>query len=179
MNLNLRGLVLVLASVMGLLFSGEANAQSCTTLLQDRVNWLSQYGRYLDIRGTSLNAAHSNGWGLVSYVNGYMMQYTAGFTYSDPFTGRQITVPSRVSGTDIYQTFSDRFATGSQPFDKSRPDKLGISIDTNGKIVITLETWGNNTLTITNTACLNDVIYGTSTDGTHWSFRLIKGYIPG
>jgi hypothetical protein len=179
MNLNLRGMMLVFAAVMGLLFSGEARAQSCSTLMQDRLNWMTSYDHYLDIQGTSLNATQSNGWGLASYIQGSLYQYTASSTYYDFVNYRWVTVPAKVSGQDIKQTFSDRYATGYQPFNKNAADLLGISIDANGKIVITLQSWGNGTVTISTTACMNDVIYGSAPDGTHWSFRLLKGYIPG
>lgn len=180
MTLNLRALVVALVAAMGLFFSGDAHAQSCSTFLQDRLNWVAQsYDHYLDIKGTSLNATQSNNWGLASYIEGNLMQYTASYVYFDYLSGRFLTAPARVSGTNIAQTFSDRYATGYQPFDKNQPDQLGISIYATGKIVITLQTWGNGTVTIDTTSCTSDVIYGSSPDGTLWSFRLYKGIIPG
>jgi hypothetical protein len=179
MNLNLRVWMVAMVSAMALLLSGEARAQSCTTFLQDRVEWMAQGGAYyLDIKGTSLNASQSAGNGVVSYVQGRLENYALGYYHIDPVTGIWVFFPETIYGDGITQTFSDRF-TGSQPFNINAPESLGIIIDASGKIFITLQSLGTGTLTINSTSCMNDVIFGTSDDGTHWSFALYKRFIEG
>ena len=67
------------ALAAAVLLSGRAHAQSCTTYAQDKINWVAHGGGYyLSVRGTSLNSGAASGYGLVSYVEGYLDQYTAG-----------------------------------------------------------------------------------------------------
>jgi hypothetical protein len=169
-----------LVAAVGLFASGSAHAQSCTSYVADKLNWMaSSPDHYLDVKGTSINASHGGGLGLVSYVEGYLAQYQAGYTYFDFVTSRWITVPARASSHDNYQSFSDRYATGYQPFNKNARDQLGITLDGNGKLTITLDSWGGGAVTVTATSCTSEVIYGSSADGTHWAFVLHKGIIPG
>ena len=177
MNLNLRGWMLALVTVVGLMLSGEARAQSCGTFMQDTITWMSQSGAYIYVKGSSHNASQAGGLGLVSSVEGWITTLTQGYTVYDPFSHRYVTVPSKLSGQSLAQTFSDRFAAGSQPFDKNQADLLNISIDANGRIVITLVTWGNNQVTIDPSTCANGLIYGFSSDGTLWSFNFVKEYL--
>lgn len=178
MGLNVRMLLMALVSAVGLFFSGDAQAQSCSTYLQDKFNWVSKGpGYFLDVKGTSLNASQSQGLGLVSYVDGWVDQYAASYTTYDFITGRWITVPAKVSSHSNSQSFSDRFATGYQPFDRNQRDALGITLDGNGKITITLDSWGGGAVVVTPTSCANEVIYGFSSDGTLWGFVFRKDYI--
>lgn len=178
MGLNVRTMLMALVSVVGLFFSGDAQAQSCSTYLQDKFNWVSRgSGYYLAVKGTSLNASQSQGQGLVSYVDGWVDQYTPSSTYYDFSTGRWITLPAKVSSHSNSQSFSDRYATGYQPFDRNQRDALGITLDSNGKITITLDSWGGGAVVVTATSCMNEVIYGSSSDGTLWSFIFLKTYL--
>jgi len=167
-----------LAIAAAVLFSGRAHAQSCSTFVADRMAWVAQGGGYyLNVRGTSLNASPGGGTGLVSYIEGYLDQYTAGYSYINPITYQYVTVPAKVSSHANAQSFSDRYAAGSQPFNRAARDTLGITLDATGKITITLDSWGGGALTITAPACNADVIYGFSSDGTLWSFALKKFWL--
>lgn len=179
MILNLRALVVMLASVVGLFLSGEAHAQSCTTFMQDKLTWMSNPQNYLAIHGSSFNATHSGGWPLTSHIAGSLVEYSPGFSYYDPFLGRTITFPATMGGTGLVQLFSDRYAAGYQRFDKNQPDQLGISFNANGRIVITLQSWGNGTVTVETASCANNMISGFSSDGTLWSFAFNKLVAPG
>jgi hypothetical protein len=177
MNLNLRGMMLMMAAVMGLLFSGEARAQNCSTFMQDKLTWMSGSGNYLYVQGSSVNATQGGGWGLVSYVEGWITGISPSYTYYDYVNRRYVTVPARIRGDDLSQTFSDRNATGYQPFDRNQADRINLSIDANGKIYITLVSWGNGTVTVEPTTCANGLIYGFSSDGSLWSFTFVRQYL--
>jgi hypothetical protein len=86
---------------------------------------------------------------------------------------------TRFSSHANFQSFDDRFFTSYQPFNKNAKDQLGITLDASGKITLTFDTWGGGAMTIAATSCVSDVIYGSSSDGTHWSFVLYKRIIPG
>ena len=167
-----------LAIAAALLVSGHARAQSCTTYVADKLGWVAQGGGYyLNLRGNSINSSANGGYGLVSYVEGYLDQYAAAYTYYDFVNYRWVTVPARVSSHANSQSFSDRFAAGGQPFNQSARDQLGITLSGDGKITITLDSWGGGAITIASPTCANEVISGFSNDGTLWSFVLKKTYL--
>lgn len=166
-----------LAVAAAILVSGRAHAQ-CTTYVADKLNWVAQGGGYyLNVRGNSINASAAGGYGLASYVEGYLDQYAAAYTYYDFVNYRWVTVPARVSSHASYQSFSDRFYVSGQPFNKNAKDQLGITLSGDGKITITLDSWGGGALTINSPTCANEVISGFSNDGTLWSFVLKKFYL--
>jgi hypothetical protein len=170
--------LLPLAVSAAILIPERAHAQSCTTMVTDRMNWVAAGGgNYLNVTGTSINGGAAGGYGLVSYVQGYLDQYQAAFWYYDFARNQWVLSPARASSHANYQSFSDRLATGGQPFNKNARDQLGITLDGNGKITITLDSWGGGALNVTATSCANDVIYGFSGDGTLWAFVLKKTWL--
>jgi hypothetical protein len=167
-----------LAVAAAVLVSGHAHAQSCSSYVADKMAWVAQGGGYyLNVRGTSINSSPAGGTGLVSYIEGYLDQYTASYSYFNPGTYTFVTVPAKVSSHANSQSFSDRLASGGQPFNRAARDQLGITLDGTGKITITLDSWGGGAITIPNPACNAEVIYGFSTDGTLWSFDLKKTWL--
>lgn len=178
MSHSLKSWMFSLAIAAALLVSGRAHAQSCSSYVADKMAWVAQGGGYfLNVRGTSLNSSAGSGYGLVSYIEGYLDQYTASYTYYNPITYTFVTVPAKVSSHANYQSFSDRYASGSQPFNRAARDQLGITLDATGKITITLDSWGGGAVTIPSPACNAEVIYGFSSDGTLWSFDLKKTWL--
>jgi len=178
MSPSFKSCLFSLAVAAAVLFSGGARAQSCSSYVSDKLSWVAQGGGYyLNVRGTSLNAGAGGGYGLVSYIEGYLDQYTAGYTYYNPITYTFVTVPAKVSSHANSQSFSDRYAAGSQPFNRAARDQLGITLDGTGKITITLDSWGGGAITIPSPACNAEVIYGFSPDGTLWSFDLKKTWL--
>jgi hypothetical protein len=169
-------LVVSMALAAALLVSGRAHAQSCSTWAADRVNWLTATaGNYLALKGTSINSPAASGYGLVSYVEGYLDSYSAAHWIYNGSTF--VLIPASASSHANYQSFSDRYATGYQPFSVSARDQLGITLDTSGRITITLDSWGGGALSITATQCLYDTIYGFDNGGTLWSFDLKKTWL--
>ncbi|HEY8211197.1 MAG TPA: hypothetical protein VIG99_27120 [Myxococcaceae bacterium] len=167
-----------LAVAAAILVSGRAHAQSCTTYVADKLNWVAQGGGYyLNVRGNSINSSAAGGYGLVSHVEGYLDQYTAAYTYYDYLHYQWVTVPAKVSSHANFQSFSDRFYVSGQPFSKNAKDQLGITLSGDGKITITLDSWGGGAITINAPTCANEVISGFSNDGTLWSFVLKKTWL--
>ena len=162
---------MLLAVALG---SAEASAQSCTTYLQGKFSWVSQgSGHYLEVKGTSINA--STGYsGLVSYVTGYVDQYSA--PYWAYLAGTWVYLPAQVSSHANRQLFDDR-RNGSQPFNYTAYDQLGITLDAAGKITITFDTWGGGAVTVTPTTCTSNIISGFSSDGTMWAFAFYERWL--
>jgi hypothetical protein len=171
-----RSMALLAAGVVGFV-SGEASAQSCASYLQDKFDWVSRGGGYyLNVKGTSLNAASGGGQGLVSYVTGYVDQYTAGRWVYDVYSYQWVYVPAKVSSQANRQLFDDR-RSGTQPFHVNAYDNLGITLDENGKISIALNSWGGGVVTVTPTSCASNIIYGFSSNGTLWAFAFHKAWL--
>lgn len=184
----LKSLLYVLP-LLAFVFTSAAHAQSnCQSYLQTELGWVAQdpYGR-----GFEYTIATNQAWrspathSLVSYTEGFLGNYQAGYSYYNPLSGLYVTVPASVSSTGAKQYFNDRRYGGTYnnlyPFNASAADSLGVRLEQTGRVTITLESWGNGSFTITNTTCANGVIYGFSneTNPVMYVIALTRTYIPG
>lgn len=140
--------------------TGAFADSSCTSLIQDLVNWNNarEPGFTHRVGFTLATTASPARW--VGSLSGMLLNDSSG--------GMATPTPSA-------QLFSDRMAkpagcTGfcfeTQPFAVGKADKTSVAINSSGELVITLNTWGNGVYKF-NPSCTNGFMHATQGDGFH------------
>ena len=144
-----------LALVLGTALSAAPPDCSAKQLISQHVQWLSNQKHM--VRVTAVSNQNNR---LVSYAEGVLTITGAGF----PGTN----APSYLGGT-LEQFFSDRkygFAEGGgiavpqHPFSPKMTDKVSLSISSDADIALTLKSWNNSTVKLTDVRCAAGVLYG-------------------
>ncbi len=167
-----------------------AGATSCGAFVQRHVNWVQgrgscTIGAYVDYDIVTHQAS-----GLVSRSRGTLGRATDGFSFYNPFTQTFVTEPSRLfsdAEVDGQQAFSDRLVSATIPgeatsrqfgFDPRAKDQVKVTLDSDGKMVFKLVSWGGFDVVVQPTECMNDLMYGFA-HGVLYSVRLTDECAPG
>jgi hypothetical protein len=138
-------------------------ARSCSAagVIADHVKWLAQGSGHV-VRATAVSNQRNR---LASYAEGELT------ITGQPFPGSG--APTFLGGV-LKQYFSDRRfdlpASGAAsvpryPFSPTATDSTSLNLDTNGSITLTLKSWGNTSVRLTDVSCAAGVLHGV-TDNT-------------
>jgi hypothetical protein len=156
----------------------SAGASACVAALQNHVNWLKGenncggegYG-YVHYQIVTHQAS-----GLVSVTSGIFTGVSEGYTFFNPFTQQQVTVPSSlfIEDSDSFpgrQRFSDRNVSArvagesfNRNFDFSPLlqdiDLVDVVLNDDGRMYFILKSWGNVEVEVQPMSCANGLVYG-------------------
>lgn len=183
------GLLMMGCVLCGLAQTLPARADgSCSTYLAERFAWMTErpdgergYRATITTHRAGLTAS---GPALVSYGQVELWTHAAGGWECAPDWSSCWWVPAAISGSQGSQLFNDRsYYNGGrwQPFSIHASDSIGLRIDQDGQVVLTLESWGGGQVTITGTQCSDGLIYGFSNEspGVLYSISLAQKEIDG
>ena len=157
-----RTILLLAVLLCGVAVTAAPPDCSATQLIDQHVQWLGAGGRNV-VRVTAVSNQNNR---LVSYSEGELI-----------ITGRSFpgtNAPTYLGGT-LEQFFSDRkygiaenggIAVPRHPFSPKLTDKISLSISSDAAIALTLKSWNNATLKLTDVRCAAGVLYGFTNNAT-------------
>lgn len=135
---------------------------STTNLIGQHVQWLNASRKNV-VRVTTVSNQNNR---LVSYAEGELT------ITGQPFPGTN--APAYLGGT-LEQFFSDRkygmaegggVAVARHPFSPKATDKISLSIGSDGTIALSLKSWNNAVIKLSDVRCAAGVLYGFTTNPT-------------
>lgn len=179
--------IILMVAVLASSFAAKANP-TCTALMNDLLTYADmntspfQDQKVIDVKITT-NRADSK---YVSYSEGRTFKKEISASLAEPLNGGFAPIPNRPVPIPIgrktlalvgdgNQYFSDRLINlntnctsglclpENQFFSVRAPDLLGISINKDGFVTMTLKTWGNGKISFDG-ACTNNMLYGVAQD---------------
>lgn len=162
----LTGVLFALTLFLGV----DAQAQSCTSLVQSHFAWVQQgSGYYVHVQGVSLSPFTSTTAGVATSFTGYLDGYVAPSWYYNPMGGGIVQVPARLTSpaSSGLQQFSDRayYTTVNgvmrwQNFSAFSQDNIQLELDATGKMTVIFNSVGNTRAAITSPTCNGNVMTG-------------------